>query len=1694
VHFAAPPAAQAQIASHVVSPPKLSADDGAHVARARLPKAPAQVDMPAPPAMKIFPGLAEPLVATGPVGAQETSDLDAALAVFRDAPAKAGKGSDYGDYAKPLLSFIAAHPQSRWNAALHADIGLGLYHDGYYTRALAEFGQAWRLGRDAASPQAHMLIDRVVGEMARMHASVGRGEELEALLKDIGSRPVGGRGAQYLQGAREALWSFRNHPEVSYLCGPAALAGVLKAVKAGPKQIKVADDARSGPHGFSLAELAALADRAKLKYRLIRREPGQPVPVPSIVNWSLHHYAAITGESGGEYTVADPTFAEGGDGARSLKAIDAESSGYFLVPTQVIAKSPKAGWRVVSPKSEEAKAVYGMGLGTSMIGWCTACEHVTNTGIMPFYPGDAPDTAPGMTVARSSPMEVSLHLQDTPVGYRPQVGLPNLDTISYNSREAEQPAVFPFSNLSAGWAHGWQAYVVDDPTKVNYFPLRVQGGGGGYYQSVACAGGTCLPETPDNSQLVRNPASGTLVSWVRTLPDGRVETYGLSNGAATYPRYIFLTKITDPQGNATNISYDSSFRVTSITDAMGRSTTFTYGLSGYPLLITRITDPFGRYASLTYDTSQRLASVTDPVGITSSFSYSATEPTFVTTLTTPYGTSGFNDAVNPHDVPASGSVQRSLTLTDPLGYTDFVYFYQNASVTPSSDPAATVPTGMPGITNTLLQWRNTYYWNKHQWGACVAAGGCSISAGVPQSEDFSKAALTHWFHYGVSGEAVFAQVSSIKQPLENRVWFDTWKSYHGIYYGTLDQPIQIGRVLDDGTTQLTAASYPTLNNLPNQYSVAPWVKSVTDPKGRITKYNYATNNIDLLTIQQLTASPSTYTTIGTYGSYNSQHEPQTFTGADGQTWNYTYTAAGQIKTITDPNSGVTTFNYDGSGRLSSVTNANSQTQVTYTYDSADRIHTRTDSEGYVLTYAYDNLDRVTGITYPDGTTDLYDYNFQSGPYMGTPSLELRKHTDRLGRVTTWAYDADRRLTSVTEPTSGTGTRTTSYSYYEDGTLKEITDASGNVTHWDIDIESRPTDKIYAYGTASAKTETYAWENTTSRLHSITDALSQVKTFAYGLDDRVTGITYTSTVNPTPNVTFAYDTYFPRLTSMTDGLGTTNYSYTAIGGNGALKLSSIDGPYSNDTIGLTYDALGRLSGRTITGGNETFGYDAISRLTSHGTPLGSFTTGYLGQTDQTASRSVTNGGTTVSTSWGYDTNTNDRRLIGITNSGVSRSYTLSYLNGSTQNPYDVQSITDTAASGHPWATQSHSYSYDNIDRLLTASQTTPGNDTYAYDALDNATTYNTPGTGSLSPTYNVLNQLATFGASTYSYDNNGNTLSGDGVKTYKWDAENRLIEIDYVGSTAKSQFSYDGLGHRLVDVETASGGGTTTTRYLWCPDKQSLTDSNASDGLSQAVGGTLCQKRDGSDNVLRRDLDEGEYNVSSGQKLVTMPDQLGSIRDVLDASTDSLVQSYDFTPYGAIARSNGTTPTDMHYAQLFYHPASALNISATRAQDGVTGRWLNRDSVRELAGPNLYMYVKAKPIYYFDPLGTCPANKSVGDCLEECIGLLIDKVNDISPIVTGAAASSLLGGTPVPKQLIGQPVSLGGSRITNPISLQGFRNPAAVRQTATSVFGKSSRNLAYTLGRANAWLATGIALFGSSAVVGCTYQCLEDQPQ
>jgi hypothetical protein len=68
--------------------------------------------------------------------------------------------------------------------------------------------------------------------------------------------------------------------------------------------------------------------------------------MPAVVNWKVGHYAALIAEENGLYHLQDPTF--GNDTWTSRRALEAESSGYFLVPA---GKLPK-GWRKFRRRKE----------------------------------------------------------------------------------------------------------------------------------------------------------------------------------------------------------------------------------------------------------------------------------------------------------------------------------------------------------------------------------------------------------------------------------------------------------------------------------------------------------------------------------------------------------------------------------------------------------------------------------------------------------------------------------------------------------------------------------------------------------------------------------------------------------------------------------------------------------------------------------------------------------------------------------------------------------------------------------------------------------------------------------------------------------------------------------------------------------------------------------------------------------------------------------------------------------------------------------------------------------------------------------------------------------------------------------------------------------------------------------------------
>ncbi|EJB01774.1 RHS repeat-associated core domain protein [Rhizobium leguminosarum bv. trifolii WSM597] len=1276
-------------------------------------------------------GLPEPLVTTGSVSQSESNALREAVTSFAQDPNLSKNNK--------LAEYLDRFPQSNWAPAINVNLGLLYLHDGYFSRAVTAWREAWELGRDAREPQARALVDRAVGELALLYANLGQTEQLKAFLQDVGDRPIVGSATERFQVAHEQMMLVKNDPRHMFICGPLALRALMLERHADIDSVNFLLWYRASENGTNLKEVSQLADKVKLDHQLIKRSTGQKIPVPSVVHWKVGHFAAIVGEANGRFHIRDSVF-DGSDMWVTKAALDEETTGYFLVPKDV---DSDPSWQRLG--ASDAAKVWGKGP--------TSATRMGDAGD-PNASDPDPDaplpnspwiglSRPGsnrecpLCVYNIKESSVSVSLSDTPLGYEPPIGPSMKVKISYNQREDSQPQNFNFYNVSPKWTLNWLSYVTDDPANAGANVSRFLSGGGSFvYKGFDAGTRRFAAQDDDGSILVL--ASQEPVEYRRLLRDGSVEIYTQSDGATAYPRRVFLSQIRDPQGNAAVLNYDAQRRLTSVTDAVGRQTTFTYGLPSSPLLVTNVTDPFGRSAKLTYDAFGRLSSITDIIGLTSHFTYDTNS--LVNKLTTPYGDTNFA-----YTAPGTTSPPRFVQVTDPLGYKEREEWLEPAPI-PESDPAATVPVGMPiGAMNSYLTYRNSFHWDK----SAYVAAGCADSGGC----DYTKARIRHFVHMpdsSIKGTAL----ESVKYPLENRKWYN----YPGqvgfqasINGGTYSEPIAVGRVLDDGSTQMRQYSYDTggFFNLTKEI----------DPLGRTTSYVYA-NQIDLAAVTQTTEFGQ-QTTIAQF-NYNGQHRPLSATGAAGQTTLYRYNTVGQLVSETNPLGQKTSYSYDGASNLEAVTNANDAVAASYTYDAKARIKTSADSEGWSVSYVYDDADRVTSITFPDGTAKRFAYE----------RLDLVSYRDREGKLWQYQYDANRRLTKIIDPSANQ----TLLDYNERGQIVSLTDPKGNVTGWAYDIQGRQVSKTYA----DQSLVSYSYETTTSRLKSVLDALGQTKTYGYGLDGRVASIDYLNPVNPTPAVSFIYDNFFPRLASMTDGAGTTDFDYYPAFSVGALQLQTecfttngASGCSHDITYG--YDELGRMASRTISGsGPETFQYDAIGRQTNHSSDLGAFELGYLGETPQLTTRQLLPVNSNLKTAWSYLDNIHDRRLAVIANTGLDTGQFTNFSFETTpENLISRITQTSDAAVARPPST-AQTVDVNDVNQITQVS-----GQAYSYDANGN---------------------LLSDGERTYSWDAENRLV---GITYSATPGKQTQFRYDGLGRR---------IG---IDDTPAGGGSPTVAKYVWC---------------------------------------------------------------------------------------------------------------------------------------------------------------------------------------------------------------------------------------------------------------------------------------
>lgn len=1422
----------------------------------------------------------EPLV---PINGRADVSEDRALANALGAYTSRTESDD----CSSLASFASAHPDSRWTGPLLLQLGTEYYNYGYFSKALDAWQRAWDTYRNIQSGPAKPQADRALGELARMYSRLGRVADLSQLLDSTRNRNLEGPATQLIHSAGEALWLMQNKPDYNFGCGPSALDRILLRTdpsKAGNSYLL---ECKSGTNGFSLPEVADISTHLGMNYQMAFRKPGAPLIIPSVVHWKVDHYAALVEQRDNRILSQDYTFR--GSVWMTQRALDEESSGYFLVPPGPLPK----GWRAVS--AAEGQSIRGKGDtdgenpdGTgncdSTCGGCNLLSKAKNavTGLYNYLFGPSS----GMTTYTMHALLVSLTLQDTPVQFQSPVGPQVAFTVTYNQLEANQPATFSYSNLGPKWDCSWLTYVTDSPTTPGAdVAIYLDGGGTIRFSNFNPTTQTYAPETMTQTLLVRTTPS----SYELQYPDGSKREYAQSDGSSGATRRIFLTQMIDPSGNAIQFNYDSQLRITNVVNAIGQAMVLNYTNTAFPFQITSVADPFGRTAYLQYNTNGLLVQVTDVLGLTSQYTYGANQ--FINALTTPYGTTTFTTGTT-----NGGSY---LTATDPLGATEALETSQSLPV-PHALPAGEVPHGLSTF-NLFIDARNSFFWDK--------------KAFAEGAWDWSKARIFHWLHQSPNGMVSSRILESIKDPLEGRIWYNypgEYTNFGAPYYldaaysGSSDQPTVVARVLDDGTT---AASYYT-------YNAAGNVTQSIDPAGRTFTYIYATNNIDLLQTRMTRNGKNELISSTTY---NAQHLPLTVTDSSGQTITNTYNGRGQLLSVSNPKGETSTFNYDSNGFLTSATGplGGVNDTVHFTYDGFNRVKTISDTEGYTITLGYDNMDRVASTTFPDGTSQQRVFN----------RLDVAATADRLGRWTTNTYNALGQLTAVRDPMG----HVTQFDWCQCGALTGITDPMGRTTSWLYDLESRAIGKQYPDGS----TETITYEDTTSRVHSRRDAAGQETDFAYYPDNTLKSVSYPNASNATPSVAFTYDPDYVRVSTMQDGIGMSVYSYYPIGtppAPGAGKLQSVSGPLPNSTVSYQYDALGRVLSRAINGFSEAVAYDQLGRVVSTTNTLGLFTYAYVDSTRRLAATGYPNGQTNLFT---YYNNNGDQRLQSITDKKPNGSVLSSF-------GYSYNAVGQVTSWTNQWDTlpsKVWQLNYDGADQLTTAVRTDGQNplstNSYAYDAAGNRVLA-VSGAMTNQCTYNDLNQIV-----------NGSSGLASGIG-YEWDGAHRLTAV--TEGNHRSEFSYDGFGHRSRVVEKQSGLVVSDNYFVWCGDE-------------------LCEERDSTGgSVVRRYFTQGESIIGgTTTNLFYTRDHLGSVREAMDSSA-TLRTRYDYDPFGQQSILTETAVPSFAFTGDYQHRPSGLYFALNRALDPRAGRWLNRDPLGEAAGINLYAYVGNNPVNITDPSG------------------------------------------------------------------------------------------------------------------------------
>ncbi len=462
----------------------------------------------------------------------------------------------------------------------------------------------------------------------------------------------------------------------------------------------------------------------------------------------------------------------------------------------------------------------------------------------------------------------------------------------------------------------------------------------------------------------------------------------------------------------------------------------------------------------------------------------------------------------------------------------------------------------------------------------------------------------------------------------------------------------------------------------------------------------------------------------------------------------------------------------GGGQIQTVTTSSGR-WLKFTYGvcvvastPSDCVTQVEDNSGRTVSYAYDANGRLTKVTDPGGGTTTYTWAPCSSSITCSEILSV---TDPDGNTfVTNSYDpTSGLLTGQTQADGGSW----SYHYTTNGggqiTQASWTNPLGTNYSESFDAAGYPTSATAAVGTSSAETTDYAYDPTSNLLTSQTDALGRTTSYSYDALGNVTAVTSLSGTSKASTYSFTYDPSFNRLTSITNPLGKT----TTIAYDDAAHTETITDPLGHQTSVHVNDE-GQPVSITDPLGNTTYLSYLNGDLVGIANPLGEVTDVYYSSVGQPLEVTDPEGNVT-DYSW---TPLNEEAS------------TTDPLGDETSYQYDADgnltALTDVDG-------RITTFAYDSLGDLIKEVDPLGRSTTYSYDTLGDVVGQKDRDGTVTKYTYNPLDLLskARYGVS---------GVTDQSSITYSYDAGNRLkAAVDSAAGTYK--FTYDGLN----DVLTAT---------------------------------------------------------------------------------------------------------------------------------------------------------------------------------------------------------------------------------------------------------------------------------------------------